>query len=55
MLEMKCKQCGESLKAKDSSAMFKAAKAHFKKEHGLFPVSDAQIKAAVQQNAKQVK
>ena len=54
MLEMKCKQCGESFKAKDGNGMFKTAKAHFKKEHALFPVSDAQIKAAVKANAKPV-
>ena len=55
MLQMKCKQCSESMTAKDQNAMIKAAKAHFKKEHSFLPVSDAQIEAAVKNDAKTVK
>ena len=55
MREMKCKQCSETVTAKDDKALVKAAKAHFKKEHSLLPVTDAQIEATVKANAKTVK
>ena len=55
MLQMKCKQCGESMTAKDQNAMVKAVKAHFKKEHTFLPVSDSMIEAAVKKDAKTVK
>ena len=55
MLEMKCKQCGKELTAKNESAMIKATKAHFKTEHALLPVSDAMIEDSVKKNAKTVR
>ena len=55
MREMKCKQCGETVTAKDDKALVKAAKAHFKKEHPLLPVTDAQIAEVVKKDAKTVK
>ena len=55
MLEMKCKQCGETVTAKDEKALITAVKAHFKKQHPFLPVTDERIEAAVKQDAKPVK
>ena len=55
MLEMKCKQCSETVTAKDEKALITAVKAHFKKQHPFLPVSDGRIAAAVKQSAKKVK
>ena len=52
---MKCKQCSETVAAKDEQALIKAVKAHFKKEHSFLPVSDGMIEAAVKKDAKKVK
>ena len=55
MREMVCKQCGETVTAKDDKALVRAAKAHFKKKHFLLPVTDAEIADTVKKSAKTVK
>ena len=55
MREIKCKQCGDKVTAKDDAALIKAVKAHFNKEHFLLPVTDAKIAAVVKKDAKTVK
>ena len=55
MREIKCKQCGEMVTAKDDKELFKIVKAHFKKEHFLLPATDAMLKDNEKKNAKTVK
>ena len=49
---MECGQCGHTVTAKDDESLVKAAKRHFAEEHSFLPVTEAQIREAVEAKAR---